>query len=62
MIMTVQTRLNLTGLDNLQRNFATFTSAYLERLGRVIIEENINKVAPPEVARKVLGVIQDNLG
>lgn len=43
MIMTVQTRLNLTGLDNLQRNFATFTSAYLERLGRVIIEENINK-------------------
>ena len=29
---------------------------------QVTVEENINKVAPPEVARKVLGVIQDNLG
>ena len=29
---------------------------------QVTVEENINKVASPEVARKVLGVIQDNLG
>lgn len=29
---------------------------------QVTVEENINKVAPPEVARKVLGEIQDNLG
>ena len=29
---------------------------------QVTVEENINTVASPEVARKVLGVIQDNLG
>ena len=29
---------------------------------QVTVEENINKSASPEVARKVLGVIQDNLG
>lgn len=29
---------------------------------QVTVEKNINTVAPPEVARKVLSVIQDNLG
>lgn len=29
---------------------------------QVTVEKNINTVAPPEVARRILGVIQDNLG
>ena len=29
---------------------------------QVTVEKNINTVAPAETARKVLGVIQDNLG
>lgn len=29
---------------------------------QVTVEKDINTVAPPEVARKVLTVIQDNLG
>jgi len=58
----------LFGSQPTKEEIETRAERYQVRLSKVgdsvqvTVEKNINTVAPAEVARKVLGVIQDNLG